>query len=73
MIAKKYFHLVFVTIMALFMSAFMSAAMTLLNFGLANEFFLLWIKSFTISSLVAIPIALVVAPRARQLAEQITR
>ena len=72
MISKQYFQLVFVTIMALLMSAFMSAAMTLVNTGLAAEFFRHWLKAFSISCLVAIPVALVVAPKARLLAQKIT-
>lgn len=59
--------------MALCMSFVMSFIMLIVNIGFHQEFFVLWLRSFTIASLVAIPTALFIAPKIRKLVNFICR
>lgn len=73
MISQRHFQLLFIAIMATAMSAVMSFSMMLLNLGWHQDFILLWLKSFAVSTLIAIPTALIVGPIARKLASQLTK
>lgn len=67
-IRKKYLPIWTAVIIGLSMGLIMSFVMTLINVGLVQNFFLLWLKSFAVGALVGIPLALVLVPAiARQL------
>ncbi len=72
MINKKYFHLVFVTAMAFFMAGVMSFALTAINIGFSEYFVLVWLQSFLLSFVLALPTALIVSPFVRHITEKIT-
>ncbi|MCB0644299.1 MAG: DUF2798 domain-containing protein [Phaeodactylibacter sp.] len=54
-------------LMAFFMAFVMSLIMTLVNVGLIEAFPLIWLKSFTIGFLVAVPTSMVAAPISQKL------
>ena len=53
----------FVPITVLVMSGVMSLVMTALNLGLAPDFFVRWLRNWSLGYLVAFPTALLVVPR----------
>lgn len=69
---KKYFNLVFATIMALFMSFIMSGIITYVNIGIVDTFINQWIfNAFPSAFVVNLPIAIFVVPVVRNLALKI--
>ena len=72
MISKKYAQLLFVTIMGLSMSAIMSFAFTAFRSGFNDSFFVAWMESFLLGSIIAIPTAMFVAPLAQKLVQRMT-
>ena len=54
------------------MSLLMSAAMLLFNMGLTPDFWLMWTKNWVVSTAVAYPAALFVAPLARRITSRLT-
>lgn len=59
---KKYAHYLFAAIMAVSMGFIMSLALTFVNTGMDNGFFLRWIRAFITAICIAFPTALLIAP-----------
>lgn len=55
------------------MSLLMSAAMLLLNVGVAPDFLWAWMKSWVVSTAVAYPAALMIVPAAHNFTRRLTR
>lgn len=72
MINKKYFHLVFVAIMAMSMTLVLSFVTILTSDGFSAQFLFDWLKAAGLGFCVAFPVALAVAPVARWGAEKLT-
>ena len=67
MIAKKYTTYVFSFFMALLMSAIMSMVVSLLNVGLVENIFAIWLRAWGISFVIAFPTVIVVTPLVKRL------
>jgi hypothetical protein len=61
-INQKQYNIIFNVLMAILMSFFMSLFLTAVNIGLIPGFFLLWLKSFGLGTIVALPTTFVVVP-----------
>lgn len=72
MINKKYFHYVFVAIMAMSMTLVLSFVTTVINGGFSGQFLCAWLKAAGLGFFIAFPVALAVAPIARWAAEKLT-
>ncbi len=72
MINKKYFHSLFVALMALSMSLVLSFVAEVGREGFSDQFFTLWLKAAVLGFGFAFPTALIVTPIARWAAEQLT-
>lgn len=68
---RKYFNLVFSTLVALFMSFFMSFFMTLINVGFSDIFVKAWLNSFPIGFAIALPVSLFFIPKIRGFVEKL--
>lgn len=73
MIDKKYEFIAFAFFMGLFMSCFMSFVITLINLGMVDGFFFIWMGAFYKAFLVAFPTILVVVPRVRKLVAKVVK
>lgn len=64
------------TLVALFasigMSSVMSLSMLLINFGVIDNFALIWLKSWLLSVIVAFPSAILIVPMAQKVASRMT-
>jgi hypothetical protein len=65
---KQYFHLVFSLIMGAIMVLLMTFVITLVNVGMASDFFFRWMKAFAVAYVVAVPVIYFLAPMAKKLA-----
>lgn len=72
MISRKYFHYVFVAIMAMSMTLVLSLFTTINNEVLSDQFVFLWFKTAGLGFCLAYPTALVVTPIARWVTEKLT-
>ncbi len=61
-ISRRYFNLIFSTLVAVLMSLFMSFVLTAINIGFPSYFILAWLKSLGIGFAVALPVSLLVIP-----------
>ena len=68
----KYAPLLVSTLMAIAMSFVMSLVLTTVRLGFAPNLVSAWLTSFAISVVVAIPTAILVAPRAQRLVGHLT-
>jgi hypothetical protein len=64
---QKIFHLVFSFVMGAMMIFLMTLVITLVNVGLTDNFFKLWMKAFGIAYVVGVPVIFFLAPVARKL------
>ena len=71
-IPKKYSQIVFVLLMALGMSFFMSFALTAINVGINNEFPARWGRAFLLAYPIAVIAALIIVPVVRKLVDKVT-
>ena len=72
MINRKYFHYVFVALMAISMALVLSFVGTLSREGFSDQFVILWLKAAALGFGFAFPAALLVTPVARWAAEKLT-
>lgn len=72
MINKKYFHYVFVAIMAMSMTLVLSFVTTLASDGFSGQFVFVWLKATGVGFSIAFPVAVAVVPVARWAAEKLT-
>ncbi|MFT7861083.1 MAG: DUF2798 domain-containing protein [Sulfurimonas sp.] len=71
MISEKYLHYVQTLLLSGFMSFIMSGAISFINLGLVEHFFMIWIHAWLVAYAIAFPTILVVFPFARKLAMKI--
>ncbi len=64
---QKKFHLVFSLIMGAMMIFLMTLVIPVINVGLIDNFFRLWMKAFGIAYVVGVPVIFFLAPVARKL------
>ena len=68
-ISRRYFNLIFSTVVAVLMSLFMSFVLTAINIGFPAYFIAAWLKSLGIAVLVALPVSVLLIPLVRRLIE----
>lgn len=73
MIPKKYEHVVFPFLMALFMSCIMSFVISVMNAGFASNIVIIWLKAWMGAFVVAFPTILVVGPIVRRLTAKLIK
>ena len=71
-LTEKQSKIAFGIMMAFFMALAMSFIMVLINVGVVNAFFLIWMKSFLIGFAVAVPTSMVAAPISQKLIHKFT-
>lgn len=72
MIHKKYYHRLFVALMALGMTMVMSFTSTIISQGFSSQFLSAWLSAIILGFVVAFPTALIITPFARLVAEKLT-
>lgn len=72
MINKKYFHYVFVAIMAMSMTLVLSFIATAKSEGLSGQFLVVWLIAAGLGFSVAFPTALIISPLAKWAATRLT-
>lgn len=65
-ISMKAFNLIFQVLVALLMSLFLSFFMIIINVGINELFLIIWLKSFGLSLIVALPVSLIIVPLLRK-------
>ena len=73
MFKKKYSNLIFILIMGLGMSLFMTLIITYINTGMDNEYAQRFFKAWSVSLPIAIIAALVLGPPIKKLVDKITK
>lgn len=68
---KKYFHFVFSVVMGAMMVLLMTAVITLVNVGWADDFLARWARAFLIAFPIAVPVIYFLAPLARRLTARV--
>lgn len=71
MVSVKYLQYVQTLLLSGFMSFIMSGAISLINLGLVDNFFKIWLHAWVIAYAIAFPTILLVFPFARKLAVKI--
>lgn len=72
-LTKKQSKIVFGVLMAFFMAMAMSFIMVLINIGLVESFIPIWLKSFFIGFVVAVPTSMIAAPISNKLINLISK
>ena len=72
MFKKKYSNLIFILIMGLGMSLFMTLIITYINTGMDNEYTQRFLKAWSVSLPIAIIAALLVGPPIKKFVDKIT-
>ena len=73
MFKKKYSNLIFILIMGLGMSLFMTLIITYINTGMDNEYAQRFFKAWSVSLPIAIIAALLVGPPIKKFVDKITK
>ncbi|PZT48776.1 hypothetical protein B6S12_01610 [Helicobacter valdiviensis] len=74
MFPKKFYRLIFTTLMSLTMSFMMSGIITYLNLGFSSDFFSQWlIHSFPKAWVAAFVVAYIVIPRVAKISEALVK
>ena len=68
-ISRKYFNLIFSTLVSFLMTLFMSFVLTSINIGFPSYFIVAWLKSLGIGFAVALPVSIFVIPLVRKTIE----
>lgn len=71
-VSKKYYRIVFVTLVSIFMYSYMSITSTLINAGFGPSFWEKCLSSFAIGFAVSYPVAFVVIPKIKQTVDKLT-
>ena len=71
MVSSKYLHQVQALLLSGFMSLIMSGAISFINLGFVNHFFIIWFHAWLVAYAIAFPSVLLVFPIARKLAVKI--
>ncbi len=69
MIARKYHSIVFAFFMGALMSCLMSLVISVLNVGLVDNLFTIWLRAWGFAFVVAFPTIILIAPIVRLLVE----
>lgn len=69
---NKKSKILFGVLMAGMMALAMSFVMVWINVGMTNLFFVIWMKSFALGFLVAVPTSIIAAPIAQKLVNKLT-
>lgn len=72
-LTEKQTKIIFGILMAFFMALAMSFIMVLINVGMVTAFFPIWMKSFAIGFIVAIPTSMVAAPISQKFIDKISK
>ena len=70
MVSEKYRELLFATLTSVVMSLIITFIITLANEGASQRFWEFWFRGFAISSILSIPISLVVIPLVRRIVDK---
>lgn len=70
---EKQTKILFGILMAFFMALTMSFIMVLVNVGMGEAFFPIWMKSFCIGFLVAVPTSMIAAPISQKFLQKLTK
>lgn len=70
---EKQSRILFGLSMAFFMALAMSFIMVLINVGIVDSFFTIWMKSFAIGFVVAVPTSMIAAPLSHKLIRKIPK
>ena len=71
-ISRKYYTVLFGSLVSIAMSFFMSLVLTTINVGLGPNFWEIWLIAFTVSFLVGLPISLIIIPIVRKIVDKLT-
>lgn len=66
-VSKAVYNAIFNILIALIMSAMMSLVLTIVNVGIMDGFFAIWMKSALVATLVAIPVTFITIPLVQRL------
>lgn len=72
-LTEKQTKVIFGLLMAFFMALAMSFIMVLINVGMVNDFFPIWMKSFAIGFIVAVPTSMIAAPLSQKFISKISK
>ena len=72
MIPKKYSNLIYILIMGFGMSLLMTLIITLINTGYDNEYFMRFLKAWSVGLPIAIIVSLLVGPIAKRFVDNIS-
>ncbi len=72
-LTEKQTKIIFGLLMAFFMALAMSFIMVLINVGMVDAFFSIWMKSFAIGFIVAVPTSMIAAPLSQKFISQISK
>lgn len=72
-LTEKQTKIIFGILMAFFMALAMSFIMVLINVGLVKAFLPIWMKSFVIGFLVAVPTSMIAAPISQKIIGNISK
>ena len=70
--SKKYYSLLFGAIMGLIMSFLTSLTVTVVNIGIVNNFFEIWLSIFLTTFTIGFPLTMAVIPFVKNLVDRIT-
>ena len=73
MIPKKYSNLIYILIMGFGMSLLMTLIITLINTGYDNEYFMRFLKAWSVGLPIAIIVSLLVGPIAKRFVDNISK
>lgn len=71
-LTEKQTKIIFGILMAFFMALAMSFIMVLINVGMVKAFFSIWMRSFAIGFLVAVPTSMIAAPISQKFISKIS-
>lgn len=66
-ISRKFYTIIFATLVAILMSIFMSFVLTAVNIGFPDFFLAAWMKSLGLGFVVALPVSMLVIPLVRKI------
>lgn len=72
-LTEKQTKIIFGILMAFFMALAMSFIMVLINVGMVNAFFPIWMKSFVVGFIVAVPTSMIAAPISQRFIGKISK
>ena len=71
-VPTKYKELLFATLTSVVMSFIITFIITLVDVGLSEAFWKLWVQGFVVSSAMSVPVSFVVIPLVRRFVDKLT-